>query len=608
MPDVLTDGEVYLNGRRYAIDGSVAVVAVNQFPGKVVTGDTNRDVEPVASTHIWSDWRGGLGIEVMDPSAHKDRFWYSTLDTRFKDQLFLPPEYLVAHGGGTAPTSRIRAVATYGAILFAAFNNNDVYSYNGTIWTDTTHNVAGTAWDALTIRQGATNWFVIGTTAGVTKYDGATWSNTSGGTVPASAYGLVVHNGFLWAMDGNGTVHKCTDLSANTWDAGGTMPAPDHVTPPFRQLLVFPNIAGDPTIHCVSRTGLWAYDELNEIWYATQLQWPYQAEGGGQFIGGATVWRGDLYIAVGIDIFKYNGGVVSNIGLNRDDGLSASYSASFSPVRFLVNAYNWLAAATTDTVFLWDGVGWHYQMTAGPGVNGGLSAMHFYSSMATGTASLLTSMNFDGGSALRATTLPIALFNPRRLTTSTYAQSGTHITGWFDADWKELTKTAIEVAVEGTGITTDELITVGYQINSGTESSGSTSLGTMTANGPTTYQFASGAGVTFYRIRFFLGMQRSTATATPTLYYLRLKYLKNLPPRLGYNFTVHIHDTQDGRTPSAQWFDLLATYSTETLVDLSFRRTSQELVSRKVKLTRWSGPAFTGTNTRGKIQISCVEV
>lgn len=622
MVDTTRRNEIRLGAtgstRRYHIVGDVQATSVNQFPAKVVTGsDTNRDTEPIASTHIFGDWRGGIGIELMDPAENKDRSWYSTLDTRFKRQLFLPaPRTTASSPSGT--NKRIYAAAAYGPTLFAMFGDKVGYQYDGTNWSTNGLTVTEQARDAVSFTDSArTHWYVCaygksdGTAGGYTKWDGTTGTDVvgNGSTIPR-AYGLAVHNGFLWAMDNVGRVWKCTDLNANTWTAGGVLPVYDHQVPPFRQLLVYRNAAGDPAIHCVARAGLYAYDELNSIWYATELQYPYLSENG-PFIGGATVWRGDLYVAQGLDVFKYNAGVVTNIGLNRDDGLSDLYASGSSPIRFLANAYNWLVAATTSALFAWDGTGWHYLGATADNTNG-LSGLWFFSTFGYQTAKLVLSWNQDVSGNISTIPMPISLFNPRKNTSSTYISSGELITPWFDKAWPELQGTALEVVAEGNGLTAAENITISYQIDTGTDTTPWTSLITLNSTGyndvPQTGQYASGAGLEFYRIRYKVTMASGSSTATPVLKYLRLKYLKNLPPRLGYSCTVQINDRYDGQTPAQQWASLYAAYTSNTLLDLSFRRTSQELVTRKVKVSHWGGPAPTGQDTRGSIQMALVEV
>ena len=623
MVDTVRRNEIRLGAtgstRRYRIIGDVSTTSVNQFPAKVVTGsDTNRDTEPIASTHIFGDWRGGIGIELMDPAENKDRSWYSTLDTRFARQLFLPP-LRSDITTGLPSAKRLDAATQYGDTLYAITRDKSGYQFNGVSWNSSGLTVTEQARDAVSFTDSnLKHWLVFGygnstgSVGGYTKWDGTTGTDVAGDSATKPrCYGLAFHNGALWGMDGNGLVWKCLDLGANTWVTGGVLPIYDQTMPPFRQLLVYRNAAGDPTLHCVTRAGLYAYDELNEIWYATELQYPYLSENG-PITGGATVWRGDLYLAQGLDVFKYNAGVVTNLGLNKDYGLSTAYSSTNSPIRLLCNAYNWLLAATTEEVFLWDGTGWHF-FTGTNTTTVGLSGLWFFSSHSYQTAFLVLGRNSDANPAAQAVPMPISLFNPRRMTGTTYADAGELVSPWFDAAWPELVKTAIEVVAEGEGLTATQTITIYYQIDTGADSDLWTQVAiTLNSssqnNVPQTGAFASGAGLEFYRIRFKVLMSSNSSTLTPVLKYLRVKYLKNLPPRLGYSCTVQINDKYDNQSTAQQWTSLYAAYTSNTLLDFSFRRTSQELVTRKVKVSHWGGPAPTGQDTRGSIQLALVEV
>ena len=86
---VIQENEISLNSVYYKIGTPVRRFIASQFPGKITLGDYNLESNPITSTFVSSDHRGGLGIDRMDPSKDLDRVWWSTSQLRFKDHLVL---------------------------------------------------------------------------------------------------------------------------------------------------------------------------------------------------------------------------------------------------------------------------------------------------------------------------------------------------------------------------------------------------------------------------------------------------------------------------------------------------------------------------------------
>jgi hypothetical protein len=102
--DVISPDEIYLDGIRYPLSGAVNVSLVSIFPPKVTIGDFTRDTEQLASSWIFSDFKGGMLVLRMDVSTQQDRLYFLTADGRFTKQIILPP---LANQAGPSLTTTV---------------------------------------------------------------------------------------------------------------------------------------------------------------------------------------------------------------------------------------------------------------------------------------------------------------------------------------------------------------------------------------------------------------------------------------------------------------------------------------------------------------------
>src|SRR5690606_36717854 len=88
---VYDDNEVLLDGVRCPILGPMRETTITPFPAKIAQSATGRDDEVVASSIVWEEWTGGLGVFDGTYPRDQDRFRFSTMDTRYPKQLTLAP-------------------------------------------------------------------------------------------------------------------------------------------------------------------------------------------------------------------------------------------------------------------------------------------------------------------------------------------------------------------------------------------------------------------------------------------------------------------------------------------------------------------------------------
>lgn len=117
--------------------------------------------------------------------------------------------------------------------------------------------------------------------------------------------------------------HAINDKIFGVWyKYGGKARMPSGTD--IRDLIIYLDRDTQPCVHIITDRSVWAFDDGGPRVFPTSLQFPQSPFSG----VGSAVWRGDLYVAGGMDIYRYNGDVVSNIGLSRDDGLPRNYAGN----------------------------------------------------------------------------------------------------------------------------------------------------------------------------------------------------------------------------------------------------------------------------------------
>lgn len=130
-----------------------------------------------------------------------------------------------------------------------------------------------------------------------------------------------------------------------------------------RDVIVYNDQNGQPAVHIITDRDVWAFDESGPVLFRTSLTFPQKPYSG----IGSVVWRGDLYVSGGMDIYRYNGSVVTNVGLSRDDGLPRDYRGAVYDLTAGPNGVYALVGGRVDnsakktywSVHEFSGAGWH---------------------------------------------------------------------------------------------------------------------------------------------------------------------------------------------------------------------------------------------------------
>lgn len=354
--------EIMLDGTHF-LARSITPSAIDRFAPKMTIGDYQVDSNDLLSTWILKDLTGGNGVSKQKPGMTDNRYRMATLYTRYPGQITKPfaITYDDIGSGSVFPLGEMYDYANSEYDYYAA-SGTDLFRDN----VDTTSNLTGApASKGVAYRGGGSDTFFYipmgGNGYAVYEPDGPTFANINGGTSDDNFQAFCVWYDKLLGIANNGQISYATSAAnPTTFTSYGTGGRLDRSIEP-KSLQVFRNAQGEYTPFVVTDSGVYAFDaatpQLYEIadFYSNH---PY-------FGIASCVWRGLLYVAAGMDILEYNGGVVRNVGLSKNDGLPWYYS---NYVRDLVPAQNALYAlvrgqtlsgTTYYSVHEYSEFGWH---------------------------------------------------------------------------------------------------------------------------------------------------------------------------------------------------------------------------------------------------------
>jgi len=191
-----------------------------------------------------------------------------------------------------------------------------------------------------------------------------------------------------------------------------------------------------------------------------------------------------------------------------------------------------------------------------------------------------------------------------------YETTGYIESPWFDASQSEVDKLALKLKVEVEDAGSNETVVVQYATDY-TESY--TSMGTITSDGTTTYDFGSSVGTAFRSIKFKLTLAREAGTTTaimkksPDVVSLTLEYRKKLPAKYGHSVEVSLNESYKGNNPKGLRSNLISAIESNTLVEFTFRDDSGGTRNYYVDVVSATGIEYTGMDERGVSRISLVE-
>lgn len=489
-------GEIILGGVALPLAAPMSYNNLATFQRKLVIGDPGMDANPLQSAWVMSDFSGGSGVMEMNESTDVARNLISSLYDRYPKIISKPPKATIVHDGSalTSPWFQflgdLKLSGTWYAIYSGdaglALTTPEVYSttYDGTPTNEgtlTTFPVnqgvvfRGTgSTDKLFIPMGASGYATVEAAAGFP------FANVAADATHPTLVHAITFGYKLVGIDTYGQLWQCTDGS--TWAKYvGRSRLPTTETP--RKLIPYFDRNGQPAIYILSDVALRQFDEDGPLIFDIDVSFPPHPFGG----RAGCKWNGDIYFSVGMGVYRYTGGSLSSVGLDRDAGLPLPWSGYIAD---LVPGHNALYALVmnpgdniawdlpgTPSIHEYNGQGWHMiwsydQDTPASDVNSfgdilqviagsmGVSRYGNQYSLLWGTA---------GGASegLMRMDLSMESANPRNIRniTSEPFASGTFflLTGVFDAGMRGMTKVASGIDVDIEAIHEDATLAVYYR-------------------------------------------------------------------------------------------------------------------------------------------------
>ncbi len=596
---VVNANEISLNTVHYKLAAPVQAELISQYPQKTVIGDVTKDSHNRLSVLSMNNWQGGFGLDRIRGGQGLDRTYLgNSTQTLYDIGAFLP----FTRGGVTSNIAGKIAINEWNGVIYIVFGASirKVTATGGTLSSelDTIPGTTPTVTDSINFILGGTEYLALAhydSTGGAYGYsytsDGAAFTDDA-----TDVKYFTFWDDRLWGIDNTGQLWFSTAIGTEVNDAKLPLPAGDVTA-----LFTGPDAEGQEIIYCATKVGLYAHDAANAKFYKTGLTYPRQTNGGLS----ARTWNAAIYVPVGMAVYKYSPqeGIVTSVGPDKDSGVLAAnqgYIQKLIPTENLLFAQTNLASITY--VYAYNGRGWgHWYSCAVPTSGGDMHISSVWSYRLWLGQTL----------AVEFIVLPIGQYNPEQDTTLAYGASGNLLTPWFDADQLEIDKLAVRLRVETANPTTDETVTMSYQIDQGTM----TAVGSaVTTAGVTTITFpgnvSTDAGLAFKRIRFQAALARgATTTKTPIVKSLILEYRKKIPDKWGHIVQLNLAGDFGGKTVKEQRAALLTAIQSNTLLEFTYQDTSGTGKTFYVDVVAHKGISPTsGTDERGMVELTLVEV
>ena len=480
---VLDRNEISIDGKPYKTTGPIRVALASQRPGKITIGDYSDASNPLASEKSYSDWQGGILVEVGDPAKDQDRAFFADAQLRFNGHLILPR--LATLTTTVSTQADVFVLIEYKNSIYASYGT-EVHTLNALAggWGSSLITMASTGTDGvkgLLYPAGvATETLVIANGSGVVFSANGTDFTAN---VTQNIKYVIFHGGLLWGITQAGRLYYTNDL-AGTWTADAQLELPDgYVTglevsrAPDREMHIYAMTKVGPHIH----------NRDEETFLETEGNVPFHKDGS----KGHHKWRGAINFSAGNAVYKLQigdpQGILVPIGLDSDAGLPTDKRGA---ITVMEGSHNdllvGLDASTAEgleelNTRVSRGVQNHHGTT--------FNSKHGFSMIAGNNergweikwlseddSRSITAMNVSNAydvyrlwwahnQRVYHMLLPVDVVNPLVVPDSTYALIGQLITPWFDAGRANQVKLMLSLIMETNNPSSSETVKLEYAIN-----------------------------------------------------------------------------------------------------------------------------------------------
>jgi hypothetical protein len=561
---------------------------ITTFPPKQLVGrDVRAGDETLRSVLALSNFAGIGRRRYRQEEEGVERFYYSSLETRFPGFLALPPGFNDATlGGGSSMPN-------------AKFFTETVYQQNFAVpgLYNTVNILFGSGGSTFDGTFGVYTVSGAGAIRGVVPYKGRIFfpcdaqAYAYSDTIAVLGYGTTARffehmlpiqqnmYGLVFKTDGSGQkYYEC-------WQTTNATTSTDTWTKLFDVPLYNTKIVdacvgydgyGNQVIYVITSFELWMIDPLSQ---ATALVYRFR-NGQPRHIVCWDRTRG-IYVQGDYDVLEVTPSVIRHISPYSDDGLPPTtpggYPTAVDPLAGkivdIAVGENWLYVLnksqdnfTRSSVMAYDTIGWHAV---------GVGAISSQWQTMTCTDNYVYVQMTD------TTTRTFKILDDKRppwfrlQAERSFAASGTMVTPWFDDDLPGFVKVLLSLDVQGFGFSSTEIVTISYQVD--IDNASWTTLGSTPSSfieGTTTIQYLSGGkpiGLPFKKIRFKIDLQRGTdITLSPIVEDIAVRFV--VRPTIQYGWDVVVDCSKDYRGRNAQQLAdfCWAAASTQQLATLTY--------------------------------------
>ena len=633
---VVEANELNLNSQRYRVDGNIHVTLLEGFAQKLVLGDFTPQNYRRRSVVRWADFSMGMGQQIVSPQDNQvnlRRSWWSTSHTRNRGHILLPPlvNAMTGEVGSSVPASTV----LFGGQFYVNMEQNVLRTTTSSDnLSDTNFNTTNVNLTALSGRFNGTDYIIWGQDGSGYEFstDGSSYS--TGGR---EAHLLAQWDDRLWGFDFDDLqLWWAFEPSTTTADHTNDALLPIE-TGTVLAMFTGPDAVGEEIIYVLARDALWAHDAANSRFIKTTFQIFNPAQVLNSLVF-PTVWRGAIYIPVGMNVWEYRPGVsIRAIGPDfetADDpsGLSAVTGLPGASVRggirTLMATSNEILAATDGSLagftipsqlLSWNSRGWSvvWESASGLSLTGGVSSVGIQTKSSTSPYRVW----FNDNISYQFIDLPTDITNPKQNTAYRYDSSAIHILPWLDVG-TDSNPIALRTKVEAIDLSSNETVTLSYRtdLSNHTDISGFTTLGSaMISDGTTSFAFpdtSTSEGLSFRsHIQFKLALARGgTDTNSPDALSLSFEYYQKPNRNFAFDFVLDTREPYGDADPTEQFFNLMNTLEgTNTLLELTYRDTSitQQSITHTyyVEITEYEIiEENTGSGHGAKVRIRAEEI
>ncbi len=201
---------------------------------------------------------------------------------------------------------------------------------------------------------------------------------------------------------------------------------------------------------------------------------------------------------------------------------------------------------------------------------------------------------FNVGSVLYWISRSRHILNPKKISGYTYSSGGAYWSPWWAGGTKAFLKAIKRITEYCKDTSSTETVKLRYRLDHTYTNlyTGWTVLGTISSDGATATELASGAGISCESFQYMLELARTTTTTlSPDVEDVTVSYRRNSNAKQAYTFDVAL--TRDAaRTPKQMISDLETAMAADIWLEFTFR-------DANVQSSKWvqieAMPGFTGT-------------